>query len=416
MDKQRYGEMIENIESRKDALQEKAVFLFGHCEATLVLVDLLFKLNIQPVAILDNSEAKHGQDYRGIPVVPPKSVLEQDKDNSIVLIVTRFYESMNAQLRKLGFRGEVVKLVDYNTYAEYSLSEETMARKGERVQRGFEIVEGLKKKYDKEFIVFCPFNALGDVYFAMSYLSAFLKRRGVKDYIICVSGRGCATVAGLFGAENIEVMEQDEIDAAIQSVIYAQDENCFIAHQDRPYVVNLHKILRVKKISLEKVYCCGIFGLPLDTEPVKPSCWKKWDGLEDIVEGKTLILSPYAKSVTALPGEIWNDIVTDYTKRGYRIFTNVSGGEKPLPGTKDLRAELCEMKSILERAGIFIGIRSGLCDVIRTADCRKIALYPDYNYCDTIWKSIDIYAIEEFENIVVRDGDTWEKLREKIGK
>ncbi len=66
------------------------------------------------------------------------------------------------------------------------------------------------------------------------------------------------------------------------------------------------------------------------------------------------------------------------------------------------------MKSTVEYAGTFIGIRSGLCDVIRTANCKKIALYPDYQYCDTKWKSIDMYAIEGFENIVVKDDFKWE--------
>ena len=50
-----------------------------------------------------------------------------------------------------------------------------------------------------------------------------------------------------------------------------------------------------------------------------------------------------------------------------------------------------------------------MCDVIRTADCRKIALYPDYNYSDTRWKAIDIYAIDTFEDIVVKDGFVWKK-------
>ena len=50
-----------------------------------------------------------------------------------------------------------------------------------------------------------------------------------------------------------------------------------------------------------------------------------------------------------------------------------------------------------------------MCDVIRTADCRKIALYPDYNYCDTKWKSIDIYKIDGFENIIVKDDFVWKK-------
>ena len=71
-------------------------------------------------------------------------------------------------------------------------------------------------------------------------------------------------------------------------------------------------------------------------------------------------------------------------------------------------------REAVERAGIFVGIRSGLCDVLRTADCKKVALYPDYYYCDTRWKSIDMYSIEGFQNIVVKDDDTWEEVKKRI--
>ena len=96
------------------------------------------------------------------------------------------------------------------------------------------------------------------------------------------------------------------------------------------------------------------------------------------------------------------------------MFTNIIGDEKPLEGTDGISPKISEMKSAVEQAGLFIGIRSGICDVIKTAECRKIALYPDYFYCDTKWKAIDMYSIDGFENIVVKDGDTWEQIKKQI--
>ena len=56
-----------------------------------------------------------------------------------------------------------------------------------------------------------------------------------------------------------------------------------------------------------------------------------------------------------------------------------------------------------------MGIRSGLCDVLEIADARKIALYPDYNYCDTRWKAIDMYALKGWDNrVVTKEGFKWE--------
>lgn len=408
-----YKEMVATLGEYKKSLYGKKVFVFGHCEASLTLIDLLIENHLNPVAILDNSKAKHGIEYRDIKVVPPEMVLSYDSHTSVVLIATRFYEAMNAQLRGMGFGGSIIKLVDYNTYAEYSLSEETVKRKLQRLEYGIKSLETIKDSYRGAFIIFCPFNALGDVYFTMSYLPAFLKKMGKDECVICVPSDACAKVVRLFG-NDVQVMEQKELDASIQAVIYTQDVDCFIAHQDRPYVVNLHRALQIKPILLETIYCCGVFGLPKDTLPYEPAKWKIWNGINEIESGKVVVLSPYAKSVVSLPDAIWTDIVSDYSEQGYQIYTNVSGEEIPIVGTKPLRVELCEMKSVLEKAGTFIGIRSGLCDVIRTVNCKKIALYPDYNYCDTKWKAIDIYRIDGFENIVVKEGDTWEIIKEQI--
>lgn len=388
-------------------LTNKKIYLFGHCEATLILADMLFEHGMKPAAIIDNSEAKYGILYRAVPVRKPDVVLEEDAGETIVLIVTRFYESMNAQLRKLGFIGEVRKLVDYNTYAEYSLSEDVVLRKQERLSYGREVLAFLRKKYSGCFLVFCPFQALGDVYFCMSYLPEFMKKRDVNKCAICVIGRGCGAVVSLFGGYPVEIFEQKKLDAAVQACLYENKNDTFVAHQDRPYAVDLNRALYLKRIPLEKIYCCGVFGLPVETRSAQPVCWEEYSGNSRIEKGKAVILSPYAKSVVALPGNVWEQIIDDYKGKGSQVFTNVAGDEKPLEGTEPIRLKLSEMKSAVERAGTFIGIRSGLCDIIRTAECRKVALYPDYSYCDTQWKSIDIYAIEGFENMVVRDGFEW---------
>ena len=206
-------------------------------------------------------------------------------------------------------------------------------------------------------------------------------------------------------------------------------------------MVDLHRALKVKCIPLETVYKCGVFGLPQDTAAARPVNWEEYrfpeigedgedvgggedsgcagnaedvGGADDAPVTKTAIISPYAKSVASLPESLWTDMVSDLISSGYKVYTNTVGDEKPLAGTKAISPSIAQMKSAVEQAGLFIGIRSGMCDVIKTADCRKIALYPDYYYCDTKWKSIDMYAIEGFQNIVVKDNDTWEEVKKRI--
>ena len=419
MEKSRCREMEDNLNSIMEEydLTDRRIFLFGHCNATLEAIDLLLEKGLKVTAILDNSSDKQGLDYKGIKVVYPLQISEPAGENSgessIVLVASRFYASMKRQLRELGYEGLVRKLIDYNSYADYSLSEETVARMTERERHGEELLSALEKKYPGCFKVFCPFNALGDIYFMASYYPSFAQKRGIKSQVFCVSGRALADVIHMFDESyNVEVYPQKDLDAMIQAALYTKDLSSFIAHQDRPYVVNLYKALYIKMIPLEQIYCCGVYGLSKETIPAKPAAkLPMYKNLESIPKGKAVIFSPYAKSVTSIDNKIWRDAVSYYTAAGYKCYTNVVGDEAPLEGTEAISPSLMEFKSVVEWAGTFVGIRSGLCDILREARAKKIALYPDYNYSDTRWKAIDMYYIEQFDhNIVATEKIEWEKL------
>ena len=130
-----------------------------------------------------------------------------------------------------------------------------------------------------------------------------------------------------------------------------------------------------------------------------------------IKKGKSVIFSPYAKSVPKISDEIWQSAIKYYKDKGYELYTNVAKGEAPLNETLPLSPSIKDFPKVVERAGAFVGIRSGLCDIIRETKAKKIALYPDYYYGDTKWKAIDMYFIEEFDqNIEVSEDIKWETL------
>lgn len=415
MDRLHHEEMISSLDRliEEHAIQNKTIYLFGHCNATEELVDLLLERGFIIAAILDNNANKHENTYRGITIKAPQEILKEKDDDVIVCIVARAYAAMAAQLERLGYRGAIRKLVDYNSYADYSLSEETLSRMTLRRQRGNILLSELDKEYPDHFRLLCPFSALGDIYIMMSYLPHYMKKRGIEKCVVGVVGNACAQVVRLFGTYPVEIFSQKSMDEIIQAALYEQNKHVFIPHQDRPYVVKLSRALYIKKITLEQMYCCGVFGLPKDTRPCIPVNFTDYADSETIVGGRAVILSPYAKSVTELSISVWDQIVEYYTAKGYQCFTNVAGEEKPLAGTIAISPRIAEMKSVVERAGTYVGIRSGLCDVIRNVNARKIALYPDYNYSDTEWKAIDIYALEGWENIVVKNNFDFAMLAER---
>lgn len=402
MDKAHYNELVSNLNHLIDekVLDKKKIFLFGHCNATEVLADELMQRGIEPAAILDNNKAKYSMEYKGIKICSPDVVMSFAANDIIVLIAARAYAPMAKQLRAFGFEGQIEKIVDYNSFADYSISPETIRKMTERLHRGQTAAEQHKKSYPGAFRFYCPFQALGDIYLMMSYLPFYLEKRSIKDYVVFTVGNACADVVRMFGGK-AEGLSQKEIDEEIQAVIFEHDDTAFIPHQDRPYVNKLYKALYYKFIPLETIYKCGVFGLPGDTVPVRPQNLRKYSKLDLIAEGKSVILSPYAKSVSNIPDFIWENYIKEYKEKGYEIFTNVAGDEEALSGTKALKVPLSEMQSVVKMAGTFIGIRSGLCDVIRDANCRKIAIYPDAFYSDTKWKMVDMYRLDGWENIVI---------------
>ena len=140
------NEMIERIDKliKNKNFKNKSIIIFGHCNATEEMIDYLFINGFNIRAILDNNVNKQGNTYKGVGIVSPKHVDNFTEHNSIVLIANRFFESMSLQLRGLGYKGEIIKVVDYNTFSEYSLSDETINKKMKRVTRGIEIIEMLE--------------------------------------------------------------------------------------------------------------------------------------------------------------------------------------------------------------------------------------------------------------------------------
>lgn len=404
MDQLHLEEMKKNFAAlfQQDRVLPPNVYLFGHCNASEELADLFMKRGCRLQGILDNNASKQGTAYKSIPVVAPEKVLEEDGKSTLVCIAARAYAAMWEQLKQMGYKGEIRKMVEYDSYAEYSLSRDTIARMEERLERGLGILRQQREEYAGCYRIYCPFSALGDVYYTMSYLPYFLNKRNVKKYAVFVVGRSCADVVELFDQGHAVELGQQQMDEAVQAVLYTRDRESYIPHQDRPYVVGLAKALCGKKISLEMIYRCGVFGLTPNCVPSKPVCWRNCDFLERIKPGKAVILSPYAKSVTRIPQECWERIIEYYAEREYQLFTNTAGEEKALDGTERIEVKLSELRSVVERAGTFIGIRSGLCDVIRESSGRKIALYPDCYYSNTKWKMEEVYHLENFENIIVR--------------
>ncbi len=379
----------------------KNVLTFGHCNATEEMIDYLLSMGVTVNAILDNNKSKQGNDYKDIKIVPPQYIKQFNYENTIVLIATRFFEPMAAQLKELGYLGEIVKVVDYNSFAEYSVSDDTIKRKTERMIRGTETLKAIREQFPHHHLVICPNNALGDVYVACSYLPAYCDKKEIENIAIVVVDDGCRQIAEMFDIANVVTLDDTKMDEFVQAIIFNHEDNCIIAHHDRPYTDNIIKYIDKYFLSFTDCYKYAVFGLGKEIVPVKPSKIEQFDNKPNLIEGKSVIIAPYAKSVVQPSRSFWDKIVKDYQQIGFQVYTYVFGSEEPLVNTIPITIPLNQLIGAVEFAGHFVGLRSGLCDIVSTANCQKTVIMPDCFYSTTSIKIADFFALPGWEQIIV---------------
>jgi hypothetical protein len=376
------------------------IFIFGYCAAAELIIDYLNERGFNIAAILDNNVNKHGNEYMRVPITAPDSVNNLVNGASIVLIATRFYAQMSAQLKRLGYKGRIEQIIKCNSAVEYSVEIGTVNRRIALIHSGKETLIKIKEQYPDEHLIVCPLNAIGDAYVSMSYMPEYLNEKGIKKCIAVVNGESCLQVATMFGVKAV-CLDTKEMDNLVQAIIFTHEPSCILAHHDRVYTDISVKWLNKHKISFYDYYKQIIYGLPQSAKQTLPMGLKPFNNLMALPQGKTVIVAPYAKSIVGLADEYWQEKIKQYKLKGYTVCTNVSGNENALAGTVPLSFPLNQAIAAVEYAGTFIGIRSGLCDIIDSANCEKTVIFPDRYYSSTEMKLIDFWGLSTWEQVIV---------------
>lgn len=398
-------EMRENLERYESQCRSRTVIVFGHCNSAQEMVAYLRSQNIEAACFLDNNPHKQGKILHGIEVYPTEAIANYKKEESLVLIITKFFEAMEEQLRSLGYLGEIVEVVAFQSFQRFSTEEAVFSQKKHRVTQGYEILQGILQKSPEDFLLICPFAALGDVYWAMSYFPAYCETQGISSCSIVVVGNGCREVANMFGYEKIEVLDQKNMDSLVQGVLFIREKKALIAHHDRLYTDPSLKILQQECIPFPSFYREVIYGLPQDAKESVPCCLEPLtpESKALLPQGKSVIFAPYANSIALVSPSFWENGVLEYKEKGFHLFTNVASGQEPLKGTKALSLPLREMAEAAEWAGHFVGMRSGLCDLLHAVPCEKTVVFPDGYFSGTCHKVADFFALEGWNHIIVSD-------------
>ncbi len=106
------------------------------------------------------------------------------------------------------------------------------------------------------------------------------------------------------------------------------------------------------------------------------------DNKNSLIEkyGMSVLLMPVSYSTDLISESFWEKLATAIRERGYDVYTNYNGAEREsvISGTTAFQSTFYEFAQMTEIFALFVGLRSGLCDLISlTGNGKLIVLYDE---------------------------------------
>lgn len=122
----------------------------------------------------------------------------------------------------------------------------------------------------------------------------------------------------------------------------------------------------------------------------------------NVIEGKSVLLIPYAQSAKEMSKPFWEKIVKILHEAGLKVYTNVKDDtEKPIAGSVSAVIPLRYVTTFIQYAGSAISIRCGLTDLVAVSDSDVEVLYKVEDEIDEVLAGIWTYKLGK-ENLLYR--------------
>jgi len=356
---------------------------------------IIEQLSLKVSFIADNNPKKQGISRCGIVSQSVESLV--DEENIAILVINNMYwKDLRQQLISLQF----VENKDF--FVLYGGAKFEADAKGTndtsiifprtwdelRLQAwdGFQSYKKINDKYKGLPIWLMHQPSLGDLYIFSLFLPIAMGKKTVSecDCVLIVTKNSTKKLAEAIGYRNIELITFEEANKNWLVLLKLMGDQLNIRNAVYHGLNTIFQSLVWNTaVTFRDSFTKYVFHFEQEVEPIFFDFPKRRDvvfrqftelGLQP---GKTVLISPYAGHFEASISENqWKYLVNKLIEKGYSVCTNCgSANELPLPNTIAASIELQDCVEFVEMAGYFIGIRSGFCDLICKADCKKIVIY-----------------------------------------
>lgn len=267
-----------------------------------------------------------------------------------------------------------------------------------KINRFFRICHILN--VNRKYTIVWMYPHIGDAFYALPYIKKYKEKNNVE---ICLIGnkkykflydkfggidKYCLLdEIGVFGFTN------SHIGPLMRKILFSKIKKNKYVSNDYNLMVQLfpdHKCKTLQEFTKKNIYKLT------DEEITYPVAEKK-----KLNEKPYIIISPHANTIADIPNEYFDYIIKELGKK-YVIYTNVGKNQKELEGTLKLDCGILELADYASCAEAFIGLRSGVCDLVGAMTKTKTFVFFN-NYKAGGFASVSDYrnndnSIVEFYN------------------
>lgn len=220
----------------------------------------------------------------------------------------------------------------------------------------------------------------------LMYTKAYTEAYGITDFRYVITGGAAEALCRACGVSDYVKINMDEMFLLRKFVRFMDmpDRRVTVCNEIWSYTnLGVNTIGYGKYDNFSMCYKKSVLALKGDN--IKPQCplKKVSKGIDKIfrennlIEGKTVLLAPHTNYLKPLPARMWTELADSLQKEGFAVCTNCgSADEPPIQGTIPISLRFEEICDFIETAGYFIGVRSGLCDVISSCKAKIFVVYP----------------------------------------
>lgn len=405
----------------KGSFSQKNIVLFHDNHESRLAACALINRGVTPKGIITLERKKRNKSVFGIPAYTVNEFFETFRRDAFVVIFEGDFFWWRGWFEGKGYSSGHKLLVTYREAPREKTTsnglrklfpQKTWQIVGKR-WLGYQTWRRLQKKYGRQMPIYVyDYDGLGDAY----VFGALLKAQYGDNVVVTVKKASLKKVLDMFEMRHVEVLREEESRALYTLMVMERKPP--MLHPMTPVPQNIHTDIlwclygvRINMLEQYKAY----LGIPLDsTVPLNepcPSPSKDIDTLfleNEIIDGHAVVLSPFSNSLVSFPYSFWQTLTDTLMRMGYQVIMNSVGDEYVLPGTITLEYPIKHAPYVVEKAGYFVGIRSGFCDLISNTKAFKIVVTPKMekvNFNGHIFQAFSFHGMQLGKNI---DEFEWE--------